>query len=272
MQKLDNNGNPIHSSFSSNDPDAYILSIQKLQQSRQNSSRAPREPSPDYYAPDDYYDYPGAQIPSRPLPKPVATQMMDAYRTPVYQAPRHPPNYTPESYRHESEYDSNVIESTIRSSRPWSEYNEYSNPSGRSQHELQSQYGYPLHPSYHPVHPGMRSVPPPAPEPYGLSEYDQYEDYYPTYQSYPTEESYPIRDDYHSSNRYGPPSGTPVAPGNTIRIIPPQEVSSGGENKNLSRGRVSNMLPQAVVTNNAPTYTAPQQRHQERNSPTSQYR
>jgi hypothetical protein len=139
MQKLDVNGNQIHSSFSSNDPNAATLTPQRIQQSRRDSQRN-REMDKDYFDPnlleEEYYTEFSAPPISRNHPRPPAlgdysrrssdpaTRISHSHPS-VSETPRFPTGVrvyhvdTSQQFETMNPYD---IENTIRSTQPWAEY------------------------------------------------------------------------------------------------------------------------------------------------------
>jgi hypothetical protein len=133
MQKLDVDGNQIHSSFSSNDPTAAALTPQRIQQSRRDSQRN-REMAQDYFEPnsleDNYSNYSALSTPRNPSRPPAP----DYSRRTGYPLRRNPDTFVPTGfhvYRGEqddgsqpfgSDYYDYDLESTIRSTQPWAEY------------------------------------------------------------------------------------------------------------------------------------------------------
>lgn len=83
MQKLDVNGNLIHSSFSSNDPNAAALTPQRIQETRRDSRKNRGAPS-DYFDPqydEEYFgDYFAPQLP-RSVPRHSASPGLDYYHS-----------------------------------------------------------------------------------------------------------------------------------------------------------------------------------------------
>jgi hypothetical protein len=132
MQKLDVNGNQIHSSFSSNDPNAASLTPQRIQQSRRDSQRN-REMAKDYFDPnllmEEYYSEFSAPPVSRNHPRPSRRSRISDPSVPVVPTGiRVYPGDASQQFETMNSYD---IENTIRSTQPWAEY-----PRGYPHHEL----------------------------------------------------------------------------------------------------------------------------------------
>lgn len=141
MQKLDVNGNLIHSSFSSNDPNAAALTPQRIQETRKDSRRSQRELPSEYFdqqSEEEYYpNYSVSQISNFPTGLPV-------YQTRSHEriAPRIAENQP------RNPYHSNMI--PLPSSQPYFEQDDYVldsymqphyGPSNENSHVSHS-YGY----------------------------------------------------------------------------------------------------------------------------------